>query len=106
MARMIRSARDPVATAPPPAPTWTAVLASGTTVSLLSVTQILAMSRIRQPDQAARSGCQIRLGEMPRWGPAALVAGLILPYHVMTGGTIERDLPGVVTGCDQAEGPW
>src|SRR5580700_9733746 len=53
---------------------WTVLSASasglepGSTVSLLSITQILGMSRIRQR-------------EMPRWCPAAFLAGIILPHQ-------------------------
>jgi hypothetical protein len=53
------------------APAWTAVLAAGNAVSLLSVTQ--------NPRPESHQAVTAR-EEMPRQGPAAFLAGLILPH--------------------------
>ncbi len=86
--QMARSRREPVtvllagqdaATAGASATVSTVLSASasrlepGSTVSLLSITQILGMSRI--------SVSRIRQREMPRWCPAAFLARIILPHQ-------------------------
>ena len=75
---MLLAGQD-AATAGASATVWTVLSASasglepGSTVSLLSITQILGMSRI--------SVSRIRQREMPRWCPAAFLARIILPHQ-------------------------
>jgi hypothetical protein len=52
-------------------------LEPGNTVSLLSITQVLGVSRI--------SVSRIGQREMPRRCPAAVLAGIILPHRERTG---------------------
>src|SRR5580700_5593062 len=53
-------------------------LEPGSTVSLLSITQILGVSRI---SVSRISVGRIRQRKMPRWCPAAFLARLILPHQ-------------------------
>jgi hypothetical protein len=82
--------REPVTTgAPAPAGlalaglalAWPA-LAAGTAVSLVSVTQ----NPRHESQQAVTSGRYSRQRGSPDQGPAAFLAGLILPHRTVTGG--------------------